>query len=186
MVSQKSTLKTEAVFSDDGKHRFLLHKEWDKTKKSALVIMKNPSQANIVKLDATTMYVINNLLEMDYGAVYIANLFSVMTDKLRFWNKMPEDLVVPENDAYIQKSAEKADIIILAWGIVAENNRKVQVRKQEILELLQAHQDKFFSIRDSYGHKRLHPLSPYVRYEWILEKFCEEEGEETNDNTKKS
>ena len=39
MINQKSTLKTEAVFSDDGKHRFLLRKEWDKTKKSALVIM---------------------------------------------------------------------------------------------------------------------------------------------------
>jgi len=81
-----------------------------------MIIMKNPNEANIIKMDATTMYIINNL--MDYGSVYIVNLFSIMADKLRFWNKTPDDLLGQENDFNIIKSAEKADIILLAWGIV--------------------------------------------------------------------
>jgi len=41
------------------------------------------------------------------------------------------------------------------------------------MELLEAYKDRFYTINDSFGHKCLHPLSPYVRYEWILEKACE-------------
>ncbi len=33
MITDKSVVKTEAVFSDDRQHRYLLKKEWDKNKK---------------------------------------------------------------------------------------------------------------------------------------------------------
>ncbi len=57
---QKSTLRTEAYFSEDGKHRYLLRKEWEKGKKKAMVIMINPSAADNIVMDHTTMFVVNN------------------------------------------------------------------------------------------------------------------------------
>lgn len=32
MMTDKSVVKTEVVFSDDRRHRYLLKKEWDKSK----------------------------------------------------------------------------------------------------------------------------------------------------------
>ncbi|MCG8542106.1 MAG: DUF1643 domain-containing protein [Clostridia bacterium] len=80
-TTQKSTIKTEAYFSEDGKHRYLLKREWNKTKKKAMVIMKNPSDAGELILDYTTMFVINNLVRLGYGSVEILNLYSRINAK---------------------------------------------------------------------------------------------------------
>lgn len=57
-VLEKSTIKTEPHFSENGKHIYLLKKEWNKTKKKAMIIMKNPSDAGQLILDLTCMLVI--------------------------------------------------------------------------------------------------------------------------------
>lgn len=74
-VTEKSVVKTEAIFSADKQYRYLLRKKWDKNKKKVMVIMINPSTAAEIFIDHTTMYVINNLFKLDVGAVDIVNLF---------------------------------------------------------------------------------------------------------------
>ncbi|MDR1020436.1 MAG: DUF1643 domain-containing protein, partial [Synergistaceae bacterium] len=64
MQVDKAVMKTEAVFSDDRNHRYLLRKEWDAKKKKAVVIMTNPSTADTFMLDYTTMYILNNLARL--------------------------------------------------------------------------------------------------------------------------
>lgn len=88
-ITQKTTIKTEAHFSEDGKHRYLLKKEWNKAKKKAMVIMINPSSADGMVIDHTTMYVINNLSKLDFGSVDIVNMFSKIDIRLssRQWIK---------------------------------------------------------------------------------------------------
>lgn len=54
-IVDKSTLRTEVHFSEDRKHRYLLRKEWDKTKNKAMIIMINPSSADGLVIDHTTM-----------------------------------------------------------------------------------------------------------------------------------
>ena len=49
-----TTLTTEAIFSEDGKKRYLLHKEWDANKKQIAIIMLAPSEADGIALDKTT------------------------------------------------------------------------------------------------------------------------------------
>ena len=56
MNVQKSNMKCEAVFSDDGKHRLSLKKEWDKSKPSAVIIMINPNSADTLSCDTTMDY----------------------------------------------------------------------------------------------------------------------------------
>ncbi len=46
-----------------------------------MVIMKNPSDAGQLILDHTTMFVINNLVRLDYGSVEILNIYSKINAK---------------------------------------------------------------------------------------------------------
>ena len=60
MVIDKLTMKTETVFSDDRLRRYLLRKEWDNKKPKATIIMTNPSFADLLTLDYTTLYILKN------------------------------------------------------------------------------------------------------------------------------
>ncbi|SHH84017.1 hypothetical protein SAMN02745135_02356 [Caloranaerobacter azorensis DSM 13643] len=169
-ITQKTTIKTEAYFSKDGKHRYLLKKEWDKRKKKAMVIMINPSSADSMVIDHTTMYVINNLSKLDFGSVDIVNMFSKIDIRLSSRQSI-EELVDKENDNYIEKSAAKADYIIIAWGSIGENNKKIKERQKEIFNLLKKYKDKLYTICDLKGRGGYHPLAPQVRHSWKLEKM---------------
>ena len=71
MITDKLTMKTETVFSDDRLNRYLLRKEWDNKKPRATIIMTNPSFADLLTLDYTTLYILNNISQLDFGAVDI-------------------------------------------------------------------------------------------------------------------
>ena len=80
MKEVKSTLITEAVFSDDGTKRYLLRKTWDAAKPKLTIIMLAPSQASEVSMDTTTQLVVNNVCRLGYGGVTIVNLFAKLND----------------------------------------------------------------------------------------------------------
>lgn len=173
MQSEKTTIKSEAVFSDDGKHRFLLHKEWDKNKPKATIIMINPHSADTLNCDMTTMLVINNLNELGYGSVDIVNMYSRISLKLYFRFNSDSDLLDVENDEIILKSVEKTDKIIIAWGSIGNNSQRVKSRQKEILELLEPYQDKIYIIQGENNSVEtgFHPLTPCIRNKWELEKI---------------
>ena len=74
MFTETTTIKSKAIFSDDKKHRVLLRKEWNRDKKSAMIIMINPNTADTCNYDLTTMLVLNNLNKLDFASVNIVNL----------------------------------------------------------------------------------------------------------------
>ena len=59
MKTMATQIKSKALFSDDGEHRLLLRREWDKSKKSAMIIMINPNTADTLNMDLTTMLTSN-------------------------------------------------------------------------------------------------------------------------------
>ena len=75
-----STMITEAVFSDDGRKRYLLRKTWNVTKPMLTVVMLAPSQASDISMDTTTQLVVNNVSRLGYGGVTIVNLFARLND----------------------------------------------------------------------------------------------------------
>lgn len=169
-TTQKSTIKTEARFSDDREHRYLLKKEWSKTKKKAMVIMKNPSDAGKLLLDHTTMFVINNLVNLDYGTVEILNLYSKINAKT--FAEMEEDAeAIKTNDTYITNAAARADTIVLAWGIGCSTSKKATERQQTVLKLMEKHKGKLVVIEDERGRSGFHPLSPQIRRGWKLREI---------------
>jgi len=80
----KTSLNSTLLFSDDKKKRFRLHIEWDKDKPVATVIMLSPSKATGILFDKTTNNVLSNLSRLDYGSVYIVNLFAELQENVRF------------------------------------------------------------------------------------------------------
>ena len=170
MLIEKATMKTETIFSEDKRHRYLLKKEWDSKRPKATIIMTNPSTADILMMDYTTLYIVNNLVRLNFGSVDIVNLVSKATIKL----EVKQDLDVtmdPANLDYIVKSAEKADNIIIAWGKLGENNKKVRDLQDDLLNHLKSFKEKLFEIADKRGRSGFHPLAPQIRFAWVLKKY---------------
>lgn len=164
MKEVKSTLITEAVFSDDGTKRYLLRKTWDAAKPKLTIIMLAPSQASEVSMDTTTQLVVNNVCRLGYGGVTIVNLFAKLND---FMLKEAEDEDAENLEAIIGavKDCEK---VVLAAGTGKLKNKMFQKRQEQVMTALRPYEDKLHCLCNETGGGRLqHPLSPVVR-EWHL------------------
>lgn len=166
MITEKDTIKCEAVFNDDKTHRLLWRQVWDSKKPLACVIMINPCLADTKILDTTTFLTLNNISRLgDYGGVTIVNLFSLLTPKLHF--NSTAKLNDEANDGYIKKAAEEASVVILAWGKSVDTNQRLYNRSREVINLLSDQKEKFRIISD--GERiAMHPLTPSVRARWLL------------------
>lgn len=171
MITEKDTIKCEAIFNDDHTHRYLWKRVWDKDKPTITVIMLNPCHSDNIVTDTTTALVVNNVARLsEYGGVEILNLYSILTAKLKFKEATDEELNDKENDTYIVKSVEKCSAAILAWGKASNNNARIEERAAHVLELLKAYKEKLYVISDG-TRTGLHPLTPSIRSKWILERY---------------
>lgn len=171
MVTEKSTIKCEAIFNDEHTHRFSWKRVWGKDKDVAAIIMLNPAQSDDIVMDTTSSLVVNNIARLErFSGVEVLNLYSLLTSKLNFrWNS-DEDLNQPENDSYIRKAAESSSCIIVAWGKSVDTNKRIASRAKTVLGLLKPHQEKVYVISDG-RRDGLHPLTPSLRSQWILKPF---------------
>lgn len=178
MITEKDTIKCESIFSEDRTHRFSWKRVWDKDKAIAAVVTLNPSISDNIITDTTTALVVNNIARLEsFGGVQIVNLYSLLTNKLNFrWNS-DEDLNAPENDTYIKKAAEECSMVILAWGRAATTNQRIADRAEQVLKLLEEHQEKLHVITDGF-RSAIHPLTPSIRSEWFLERYTPEKQDE--------
>ena len=168
MISEKLLMRTEAVYSDDKTRRYLLHREWDAKKPKALIIMTNPSTAGAIALDFTTMYILNNITQLGFGSVSIANLVSKMTLRLN----AKDDLTVEDlNFDQIVKAALKADKVIIAWGRIGDNSFKVREVQDRLLAKLEPFKEKLCEIGNVRGESGFHPLAPQIRTNWVLNPY---------------
>ena len=170
MLTEKAILKTETVFSEDRRHRYLLRKEWDTKKPRATIVMTNPSSADLMTMDYTTLYIINNVVRLDFGSVDIVNMVSKITTRLDVKNDI-DSKADRENIDFIVKSADKADKVIIAWGKLGENNKKVRDLQESLLETLRPFKEKLYIIASNNGEDGFHPLAPQIRFSWVLKKF---------------
>ena len=186
MITEKDTIKCEAIFNEQKSHRLYWKRVWNKEKPLACVIMLNPCLSDNIVCDTTTSLVCNNVARLEcYGGVIIVNLFSILTNKLQMRWARDIDINDIENDNYIKKAAEEASIIVLAWGRGAELNVRISNRAEQVLELLSKYQEKFRVISDG-KRKAIHPLTPTCRSMWLLEPFQPEERITPTKNSKES
>lgn len=172
MQTETTILRSKAMFSDDGEHRLLLRREWDKNGKTAMIIMINPNTADTLCMDMTTMLVLNNLYKLDFGSVNIVNLYSKIMPKLSLRFNSDEDLIDNETDSIIEQYAAMSDAIIIAWGSIGNNSQRVRERQAELLDVLKPYANKLYKI----GEEGYHPLTPAVRNNWELFPYELEEN----------
>ncbi|MEO9649479.1 MAG: DUF1643 domain-containing protein [Roseobacter sp.] len=105
---------SEAAFSDCGKYRYWLKRRWD-TGRLLNFIMLNPSVANEFRNDPTVERCERRARQLGFSAFCVTNIFAWRdTDpKAMKRSKAPEG---PENDAVLCAEADRADLVIVAWG----------------------------------------------------------------------
>ena len=113
----------KAIISDCGKYRYELHREWDKSKRKVLFIMLNPSTADGLNNDLTTIRCINFAKKWGYGGIMIGNIYPFRAKRpkdLRKWIKGYGDLYnfneCEDNKNHVADMAQQADMIVCAWG----------------------------------------------------------------------
>ncbi len=120
MKTIKNTLETEAIFSDDQQHRYLLTKTWDSEKQTLTIITMYPHYDGILNIDLTTQLIMNKVSEMDaFGSIHFVNLYSNITTPINL--KHLENAYDKRTDIQIMKALKESDEVILAWGAYAKN-----------------------------------------------------------------
>lgn len=165
MINEKVTMKSESVFSDDKNHRYLLRKEWEKSKDRACILMIHPNSADSIVVDLTTQLVVNNLSKLDYGSVDILNLYSMVG---RLSTRAETEEAKIENIKHIHQAIDKCTTVILAYGAIGKSNKTVQKRINELLSSFESYRDKIFFLSDGQKESLYHPLVPSVRNVWHL------------------
>ncbi|UXR73954.1 DUF1643 domain-containing protein [Staphylococcus sp. IVB6238] len=164
METIKSTLETEAIFSDDQQHRYILKKTWDSEKQTITIITMYPHYDGILNIDLTTQLIINKVSEMKtFGSINFVNLYSNITTPINL--KHLENAYDKHTDIQIMKAVKESDEVILAWGAYAKKP-VVEARVNEVLEMLKPHKKKVKQLINPATNEIMHPLNPKARSKW--------------------
>ncbi|MDW4255781.1 hypothetical protein BUZ08_09515 [Staphylococcus gallinarum] len=167
MKKIKNTLETEAIFSDDQQHRYLLKKTWDSEKQTLTIITMYPHYDGILNIDLTTQLIMNKVSEMDaFGSINFVNLYSNITTSINL-KHLEENAYDKHTDIQIMKAVKESDVVILAWGAYAKKP-VVEARVNEVLEMLKPHKKKVKRLINPATNEIMHPLNPKARSKWIL------------------
>ena len=115
-------MKKDAVISALGQHRYSLSRIWDEDKGKVLFIMLNPSTANAIHDDPTTIRCINYAKKWGYGGIMIGNIYPFRAKRpkdLREWIKYSgvyEYYRELDNENHVHDMVGQADLIVCAWG----------------------------------------------------------------------
>ena len=146
MNTIKSTIHTEAIFSDDEQHCYLHKKTWDEKKSAYTVITMYLHLDGILSLDLTTVRTLNQL----------------STENLKhkkIYNK--------PTDIHIMKAVSESEKIILAYDAYAKRP-SVEKHVKQVIEILKPQKKKVKKIINPTTNEIMHPLNPKVRQKWTL------------------
>ena len=122
---------TDAFFSEDRTYRYGLWRIWDKSMPKILFIGLNPSTATEIKNDPTIRRCMCYAKDWGYGGYIMGNIFAFRsTDPINL--KKINDPIGSENDFWLKKLHDEADLTIGAWG----NHGKLLNRSNAVLNLI--------------------------------------------------
>ncbi|MEM7102805.1 MAG: DUF1643 domain-containing protein [Bacteroidota bacterium] len=146
-------MRTDAIFSNDRIYRYRLSRYWDDTKPAVLFIGLNPSTADEKTNDPTIRRLIGFARRWGFGTMHVCNLYAFRTPypKELFKYHTP---VGPENDAWIKRTQEAVEKVVLVYGTHGTKND----RHLEILDLV----NHPWCVKYSKYNLPMHPL--YLSY----------------------
>lgn len=104
-----------AVVSSDERYRYLLRREWGKGGKTVGFICLNPSTADATNDDPTVRRCINFAKAWGGTQLVIGNLFAYRSTDPSVLGAT-KDPIGEENDAWLERIADRSDILVAAWG----------------------------------------------------------------------
>ena len=150
-------IESEAAYSTCGAYRYWLARRWSDQGGIINFVMLNPSVANEMTNDPTVERCERRARQLGFGSFCVTNIFA--------WREThPKKLrqaaapIGPENDGVLLQEAEKADMVIAAWGTHGAHLS----RGSQVAALLTEHGINAHHLGLSKeGHPR-HPL--YISY----------------------
>lgn len=118
-TAKEIEIKKDALFSECGKYRYWLSRQWDETLPWVMFIGLNPSKADKTEDDNTIKRVVGIAQKLGYGGVVMCNCFPFVTSN-------PDELYVAyigTNDEHIRNWAETCKDVVFAWGNFKEVKR---------------------------------------------------------------
>ena len=139
----------DARFSLCRQYRYILWRIWDESRPLVMFIGLNPSTADETKNDPTINRCINYSKSWGYGGLYMTNLFAFRATKPVDMKKA-KDAIGPDNDKWLVKIAQKADIVIAAWG----NHGRYLNRSETVVKML----SNLYYLKLNQSGEPAHPL----------------------------
>lgn len=146
-----------AKISDNKAWRYWLTRRWWPGPRTVNFVMLNPSTADATHNDSTVRRCIGFAQTWLSHELVVTNLFA-------FRSSRPEDLwedteapVGPGNDVYLLEEAQKADLVVVAWG----NHGSFRDRGQQVLKMFALGGIKVHHLGLNKGGQPKHPL--YLR-----------------------
>lgn len=154
-----------ASFSADGLYRYNLTRRVNPAATGrALFVMLNPSTADADKDDVTIRRCIGFVRDWDRRDLEVVNLFAYRSTSPKKLREVVNPAGAPENDWRIREAAERATIIVAAWGVHGDWNG----RDRQVLDLLRDYEVRCLG-RTKKGLPR-HPL--FVAAGTMTERFA--------------
>lgn len=143
-----------ALFSDDGRYRYLLTREGLGGTRKVMSIGINPSTATAEKNDPTIRKEVAFARRDGFGVLVKTNLFGLISP-------YPEDLLtvadpVGDNDAVILSNAREVDMVIVAWGNKVK--KLVAPRAAHVVKMLMDAGIQLYSYGTNNDGSPKHPL----------------------------
>jgi hypothetical protein len=110
--------KSKAIFSDDRRYRYTLHRDIPDSLPSGKLVMfigLNPSTADEFQDDPTIRRCINFGRDWGYSRFVMTNLFAYRATNPDYMVQA-DDPIGPDNDKHLIETALFADLIVAAWG----------------------------------------------------------------------
>ncbi|MBX3323589.1 MAG: DUF1643 domain-containing protein [Phycisphaeraceae bacterium] len=104
-----------ASFDRSGRYRYALQRQWAAGGRRVCFCMLNPSTADASKNDPTVRRCIGYAQRWGFDALEVVNIFALRSTDPRGLYEAA-DPIGPRNDAAIVRAAERAQLLVLAWG----------------------------------------------------------------------
>ncbi len=116
LIPVPAWMRSTAVFGGaNEEYRYTLSRTWDDSLLSVLAVMMNPSTASITGNDPTVAKFCRYAMAWGYGSLWVGNSCAYRaTDQKRLVTA--PDPIGPENDKYLVEMADRATLIVMAYG----------------------------------------------------------------------
>ena len=117
-------VRGHAVFDASGRYRYRLRRWWAPGPRVAFVML-NPNRADAVTDDPTIRRCVSFARRWSFGSVDVVNLFGYRARDPRALLRVA-DPIGPENDRYLRRAIQRADLVVCAWGATRVASRRAR------------------------------------------------------------